>query len=423
MASPSVRPFNRDGVLALSGLVIGLGLGVLGRAGHLPPILPDAARWLVRAWTDALTIVVVPLVVAQLFLAVAGPAVSGSSLRRYGLYVPVVFAGLLLLGVTLSVTLTMGALRMPLVRSLSATVDGAALEEPAEPAATEAPAAARPVRMLLSRLVVSARSGDLLTLMVLALVAGLASRRGPGGVRQALSAAATGLSRVSVTVTRWLVLASPAALVGVGLIAMLATGWQVGPVLLAFTLLTILLAVAASLALYVLAMAAGVPVAPFARAAAPGQMVAAASRSSLASVPVLVSGAERELALPGHLSATVIGFAGATLKLARAVSTPAMLLFIVHVFGLTLTLPQLVTFLVTILVISPVSPGVPKMVSGTQAMPAFVAAGISPAYVALLGSTTVLADVFETVLNTTGYLTAAVLVGRLDRHRNALDRA
>jgi len=46
----------------------------------------------------------VPLVVAQLFLALAGPAVSGPSLRRDGLYVPVVFAGLLLLGVVLSVT-------------------------------------------------------------------------------------------------------------------------------------------------------------------------------------------------------------------------------------------------------------------------------------------------------------------------------
>jgi hypothetical protein len=57
--------------------------------------------------------------------------------------------------------------------------------------------------------------------------------------------------------------------------------------------------------------------------------------------------------------------------------------------------------------------------SGSRSLPAFVAVGIAPEYVFLFGATTAILDVFLTVLNSTGYLSATVLVSRLIARREA----
>jgi Na+/H+-dicarboxylate symporter len=109
----------------------------------------------------------------------------------------------------------------------------------------------------------------------------------------------------------------------------------------------------------------------------------------------------------------VVPLAGATLKLSRAISSPCKLIFLAHVLGISLTPLQLATFTVTILLISPATPGIPRVTSGMNSLPAYVAAGIPAEYVVLLGAVTGLTDVLMTVLNATGYMTSNVIVARL----------
>jgi Na+/H+-dicarboxylate symporter len=69
-------------------------------------------------------------------------------------------------------------------------------------------------------------------------------------------------------------------------------------------------------------------------------------------------------------------------------------------------------FTATVLLMSPATPGVPSVASASRSLPAYVAAGIPAEYVVLLGATTWMMDMLMTLLNSTGYLAAAVLVDR-----------
>src|SRR4029077_12416031 len=125
----------------------------------------------------------------------------------------------------------------------------------------------------------------------------------------------------------------------------------------------------------------------------PAQVTAAATRSSIATVPVLLRESEDRLRIPEKVSALVIPLGGATLKLSRAVSSPVKLLFLAHFLGLSISPGQLVTFALTIIMLSPNTAGVPSVMSGTRSMPAFVAIGVPPEYVVLFGATTAILDV------------------------------
>jgi Na+/H+-dicarboxylate symporter len=151
----------------------------------------------------------------------------------------------------------------------------------------------------------------------------------------------------------------------------------------------------------------------FARAAVPSQLAALTTRSSLATVPSLMLAAEQSLGLSPVVTASVIPLAGATLKLSRAVSNSTKFLFLAHVLGITLTPGQVAVFTATVLLMSPATPGVPSVASASRSLPAYVAAGIPAEYVVLLGATTWMMDMLMTLLNSTGYLAAAVLVDRV----------
>src|SRR5256886_7998013 len=66
-------------------------------------------------------------------------------------------------------------------------------------------------------------------------------------------------------------------------------------------------------ALPIWALAAGVPMGRFARAALPGQAVAFGTSSSLAALPALIDGAERVLRLPPAVAGFVLPLAASTL--------------------------------------------------------------------------------------------------------------
>jgi Na+/H+-dicarboxylate symporter len=99
------------------------------------------------------------------------------------------------------------------------------------------------------------------------------------------------------------------------------------------------------------------------------------------------------------------------------------LLFLAHLLGIPLTLERVVIFAATIILISPSTVGVPSVTSGTRSLPAYVAAGIPPEYVVLLGATTSIVDPILTLLNSTGYMTANVVIGRFVSGRAPVPQA
>ncbi len=154
-----------------------------------------------------------------------------------------------------------------------------------------------------------------------------------------------------------------------------------------------------------------VPLRRFARAALPPQLIAFSSSSSLASLPALIDSAETRLALPPRVTGFVLPLAVTAFKIAAPVSWTLGALFVGRFYGIELHASQLATIAVASVFLTVASPGVPR---GAFLMltPLFHAIGLPIEGIGILIAVDAIPDLFATVLNVTGDLTAAVLVAR-----------
>ena len=397
-------------LLAIGALALGIGIGVvLLRGRSLEPAVLAVADGIIRGWTNAFRLLVVPFVAAHLFLAIAAPRIPASRLRRLGLLAPVVFVALLAGTMVLSFLLTAWLMRLPVFGGISLGAEAT----PPSPGEGASGGGAWVDRFLPPDLLGPLAADNILAIMLFAVALALAARRLPSEQRMTLERAAGAVSGGMQVLVEWLFLAAPLVLLALGIALGTRSGFRIGSALLGFTVLTCLVLLAALLALYPLTILLGrVPAISFARAAWPAQVAAMATRSSLATVPTLMAGGEQELKLDPACTGYVIPLAGSLLKLSRAVSEPVTLVFLAGLLDIPLSLEQVVLFSGGMILLSTSTPGVPRMTSGVRSMPLYVAVGIPPEYVLLLAASSAVTDVLMTVLNSTGYLTAAVLVHR-----------
>jgi Na+/H+-dicarboxylate symporter len=400
-------------VLCLAGLAAGVLAGVLA-ARFQPPGAGGVvalAEALVRAWTNAFRLLVAPLVMAQLYLALAGaPGEPRVKAGRLGALIPVVFGGLLALVALISLLTTPVLLLLPWFADLSLS---AGLTAPVAVPAGAASGSAWVDGFIPPNLFAVATTDNILPLMLFTLAFAYASRRADDEARETLSRLARGIAQTCFTLVGWLLLATPLVMLALGFRSAVSSGVAVGEVVLAFAALEIVLVLLVLILLYLAVwVLGGVPLGRFARALWPAQLTAIATRSSLATLPALLGSSTTTLKLREETAAAVLPVAGATLKLSRAVSGPVKLLFLAHVLGISITPERLLIFALTIILLSASTVGVPSVTSGNRSLPAYVAAGVPAEYVVLLGVAVSLTDIFLTVLNSSGYLAAAAIVDR-----------
>jgi Na+/H+-dicarboxylate symporter len=161
----------------------------------------------------------------------------------------------------------------------------------------------------------------------------------------------------------------------------------------------------------VVRLAAGMPVTRFAKAALPAQLIAFSSSSSLASLPALVEAAETDLALPVNVTGFVLPVSAAMFKIAGPVSWTVGALFLGWFYNVPLHAMDLATIAFASVFLGFAAPGIPR---GAFIMltPLLVAVGLPPEGVGILIAVDAIPDTFATVLNSTGHLTATVLVAR-----------
>ncbi|MGH7712981.1 MAG: dicarboxylate/amino acid:cation symporter, partial [Gemmatimonadaceae bacterium] len=164
----------------------------------------------------------------------------------------------------------------------------------------------------------------------------------------------------------------------------------------------------------VVAVFARIPVRRFARAMLPAQLVALSTSSSLAALPALVEGAERELKLPDRVNGFVLPLAVSMFKIAGPVSWTVGALFIGWFYRVPLGVRELATIAFAAVFLGFAGPGIPRGAFIALA-PLFVAIGLPAEGIGILIAVDVIPDVFSTVLNTTGNMTAAALVARGER--------
>jgi Na+/H+-dicarboxylate symporter len=148
----------------------------------------------------------------------------------------------------------------------------------------------------------------------------------------------------------------------------------------------------------------------FGRAVGPAQVVAAGSRSSLASIPALLEGAGSHLGFPDSLRGFVIPLSSATFKLSGPLGSPVQLFILAKLYGIELDPVTLVTFVLGIMLVSFGTPGIPS--GGFMLrLPFFVAAGIPAEGFILTAALDAIPDIFKTVANVTGDMTVLTIVG------------
>jgi Na+/H+-dicarboxylate symporter len=402
LSSPAVR--------AILALVAGLALGLA-----VSSLAPDSAMRLAgwvdpvgTMWVNAIRMTVVPLIVASLVTAVssAAPATVG----RLGVRSVVVFT-LILSTLAAIVALTVGVVfdRLAIDAGAAAAIRASAgvVQRPALPGFGSWLAALVPTNP-----VRAAADAAMLPLVFFSLAFGLALGRLDAVVREPVVAFFRGVAEAMTVLVRWVLVLAPIGVFALAFVlaAKLGTG-VIGAAAFYVAAHSGYMIVAAVLMYVVVALFSTVGVARFARAALPAQVVAITTRSSMASLPIMLTSAERVLGLPRTITSFGLPFAVSTFRLNQPVSWLVMAAFAAKLYGVELGFEAVATLAVASVLMSFSVPGIP---SGSLFViaPFFASVGIPPESVGVLIALDLVPDLFKTLGNVTGHLAAVAVVSR-----------
>jgi proton glutamate symport protein len=403
-----------DSTRVLVALVAGLAGGAAIAASGNPSLLA-AADWLTpigTIWVNAIRMTVIPLVVSLVITGVAG-ATDLKSIGRLGTRTFLTFV-LLSAGVAavMMPIITFAYSLMPALNARPPLPAGAA--EAASQVASSGDAIGLVpwlVSLLPTNPIAAAASGNMVSLVLFTLLLAVAIAQSPATSRQTMLAFFRALADAMLVLVRWVIAAAPIGIFGLMLPLAAHGGAAVAGAVGAYIVVYSVACVVAVLLVYpVVVVVGGIPLARFAKAALPAQLIAFSSSSSVASLPALVEAAA-VLRLPERVTGFVLPLAVSTFKFAGPVSWTVGALFIGRFYGIPLGIPELLTVAFAAVFLAFAAPGVPR---GAFLMltPLFLAIGLPAEGIGILIAADALPDLFATVLNVTGDLVAAVLVAR-----------
>lgn len=402
---------------SLVGLVAGLGLGTLAyrlhsvvMIGAVPILEPVGGLWI-----NALRMTVIPLVVSQLFVTITS---AGGQLGVGKLGVRASAILLLLLAAAAAFTALVGP---PIVSRLALSPETLAQFRSVAAGATDLTHQATSsslgsgdwvAALVPSNVFEAAASGKMLPLILFTVLFALATRRLSAERRAGLVGLFRGISEATFVLIGWILWLTPIG--AFALTYQLAAGSGLGAAraLVDFVVLVSGLLVAFTLLLYALAVIAGrVPLRRFAHALLPAQIVGISTRSSLASLPALMEGAEERLGMSVSVSGFTLPLAAATFRLNMMISSLFTALFLARLYGIPVAPLGILTYVLILFPLTVAVPGIPTHI-GLSSLPAYMSLGIPIEGVVILHAIDAIPDIFKTILNVTGDMTAAVLVAR-----------
>ncbi len=175
------------------------------------------------------------------------------------------------------------------------------------------------------------------------------------------------------------------------------------------------------IALYpIAAMLGGVTVKRFTQAVFPAQVIAFSSRSSLASLPALLEGAETKLQRPTEITGFVLPLSVSVFKINTPLLYLAAACFVARLYGVSLGAADIAQIVTAGALLSFAVPGVP--VGGLLLLtPVFASMRLPVEGVGILMAADLLPDIFRTVLNVTADMAVATILSRRpSRHATEL---
>jgi Na+/H+-dicarboxylate symporter len=406
----------------LVGLGAGLAAGGIARLEWGAPVA-RMLEWIEPAGTifiRLITMLVVPLVAASLFIAIASLG-DVRRLGRIGGRTLGYFLGTTVVGalIGLSAAMVFGAgsgldpaVRDAIAGRFASTGATATTNLSAVPSLAQTLIAMVPVNPI-----AAAASGDLLAMIVAVVAFGAAATVLTAERRAALVTIATAVNDAAMVVIGWLMQAAPPAIAILIATTVLRSGMDLLQSLAAYALMVV-----AALALHavvvlvpLLRLGAQLGVARFFREAADALLLALSTASSSVTLPVSLAAAGR-LGVGSAVASFVLP-AGTTLnKNGAAVYKAATAVFLANVYGVDLGVAQMLTIVVTTVVASSAGAGVPGS-SLVTTLIVLNAIGLGPnaaAGIALVAGIDRPLDMCRTAVNTMSNLVGAAWVSRLE---------
>jgi proton glutamate symport protein len=398
-------------VLGLVALVAGILAGTLVRTTDLPALRAAAAviEPLGALWVNAIRMTLVPLVVALIVTSVNSFA-DARAVSRLGGRTLAIFVVLLVLSSALAITAAPPLVAMYDIDPQAAAALRARATMPVGP--VELPT----VRGFLVGMIPvnplrAAVDGAMLPLIVFTALFALATSQLPPNRRRAIDEFFTAVRDAMLVLVRWILALTPIGVFALslsiagelGMAAAGALGWYVITISALLVTLTLLLYV-------VVFLWARVSPRTFARAAAPAQLMAAGSRSSLASLPALIDGARRAYGDRPGITGLVLPLAVSTFKINTPVSELIGPVFLAHLYGIDLSFAQVLSMALMTIALSFSNPGIPSGGLFTIMAPIMMSVGLPLEGIALLIAVDAIPDLFATVANVTGDMAAATIV-------------
>lgn len=396
----------------LIALILGIVAGLVIRALEVPALLSlvSVIEPIGTLWVNAIRMTVVPLVVSLLITAVASSR-DMTFVRTTGTRTLVTFLALLIF---------CGIVALVIVPPMYAwlTIDPATVAAIRGSAGAPPPAGETPgfmdwvLTIIPTNPVRAAADGAILPLVVFALAFGLGLLTIADERRAAVVTFFAGVGDAMLAIVAAIIALAPIGVFALMLPVASRTGLAAAGALAYYIAIMAIAQMVFLLMLYpIVAVAGGIPMLRFGRAALNSQAVAFATSSSLASLPALIDGADRGLRLPVSVSGVVLPLAVSAFKIGGPMIFVIAAVFLGHLYGVPLSFTQLLTVSLTGLVASFAAPGVPH---GWLLVitPVVVAMGIPAEGVGLLIAVDAVPDLFATMLNVTGDLAAAAIVSR-----------
>jgi proton glutamate symport protein len=399
----------------LTALVVGLATGAAAQGWGVPGgrLAVGAVEGVGQLWLNALRMTIIPLVFSLLVTGIASIA-DAAATGRLALKAVMVF-GVLLIGATAYGVVAAQGLhglwpidpegaRLLLMgtagdQSVRENLAGGGLG-----AFLTSLAPSNPIR--------AAADDAILGIVVFAIVFGFASTRLPARLRQPLTSFFEAVAETMVIIVHWVLRVAPVGVFALSFGVGLRAGLGAAGVLSHYVALVVLILIGLILLTYVAAVVWGrVGLGRFARAAAPAQVVAFSTQSSLACLPVMVERARERLGVSPATAGLVLPLAVAVFRITSPVANLAVCIYVAHLYQIPLSAGVLIAGAIAAIAVSVGTVGLPGQVSFFASIaPIALAMGLPLDVLPLLLAVEVVPDIFRTIGNVTADMASARIV-------------
>ncbi|MFL6830007.1 MAG: dicarboxylate/amino acid:cation symporter [Sphingomicrobium sp.] len=395
---------------ALVALAVGLALGAL--TGGSPGPLA-VAGFVGTLWLNALKMTVIPLVVSLLVVGIAQSreaAAAGRIAARTVMWIVIVCTASAVFGAVMTVLLTNA---FPLPRTTAGALQAAlgGIEQ-------KAPAALPGIAdffkgVIPDNVFASAANGDVLPLVVFAVLFALALAKISQQGRSAIVTLFGAIADALLVIIEWVLWLAPIGVLALAYTVGSAAGGSAFAGLGHYVVLISVIGVLVTLAAYPLAIIGGrVPPGAFVRGVIGPQTVAISTRSSLASLPAMLTAA-RGMGVREQVADVALPIAVALFRGTGPAMNVAVAFYVAHWLGLEPSLGQMIAATAVGAVMSYGAVSLPGEVSFISSIaPIALALGVPIAPLALLVAVEMIPDIFRTVGNVTMDVAVAAAVDK-----------